>query len=171
MGIVNPNPSVIRSLRRKLHQTLKNVTRDFDNFEFNTIVSGLMELLNEMSKAKQQGAWGTPAWEEATTIYLRMLAPVAPHISEEIWAQLDKPFSIHTQDWPTVDLEAAAEEQITLVVQINGKVRDRLTVSINISNEEAEARALSSEVIARYLEGKKPRQVIVVPRKLVNIVI
>lgn len=161
---------VIRSLRRKVHQTLKLVTRDYETFEFNTIVSGLMELYNEMTKARQQGAAGTPAWSEAQSIYLRMLAPIAPHISEELWARLGKPYSIHTQPWPEVDEAAAEEQQITLVVQVNGKVRDRITVSAGISQEEARAAALASQIVQRLLNGKAPRQVIVVPGKLVNVV-
>ncbi len=162
--------STIRGLRRKVHQTLRAVTRDFNEFEFNTIVSALMELLNEMSKAKQLGAAGTSAWDEAVDVYLRMLAPVAPHISEELWAQLGKPYSIHTQSWPEVDEEAAREDEITLVVQVNGKVRDRIAVSADISEEEAKTRALASEVVQKYLEGRAPRQVIYVRGRLVNVV-
>ena len=161
---------VIRSLRRKVHQTLKAVTRDFETFEFNTIVSGLMELYNEMAKARQNGAAGTPAWDEAVDIYLRMLAPVAPHISEELWQRLGKPYSIHTQPWPEVDEAAAAQEQVTLVVQVNGKVRDRITVPAEITQEEARAAALASEAVQKLLDGRPPRQVIVVPGKLVNVV-
>jgi leucyl-tRNA synthetase len=160
----------IRVLRRKVHQTVRAVTRDFVEFEFNTIVSALMELLNEMSKAKQQGAAGTPAWEEAVDIYLRMLAPVAPHITEELWAQLGKPYSIHTQSWPEVDEEAAREEEITLVVQVNGKVRDRITVPADIDEETAKAQALASEAVQKFLAGRLPRQVIYVPGRLVNVV-
>ncbi|MFN7035328.1 MAG: class I tRNA ligase family protein, partial [Bellilinea sp.] len=163
--------TVIRNLRRKVHQTLRSVTRDFREFEFNTIVSALMELLNEMSKAKQAGAYGTPAWEEAVDIYLRMLAPVAPHISEELWERLGKPYSVHTQSWPVVDEDAAREEEITLVVQVNGKVRDRIQVPVNISEEEAKAKALATEGVQRHLEGRIPRQVIFVRGRLVNIVV
>ncbi|MDT8896875.1 leucine--tRNA ligase [Thermanaerothrix sp. 4228-RoL] len=163
--------ATLRQLRRKVHQTLRSVTRDFREFEFNTIVSSLMELLNEMSKAKQNGAWGSMAWDEAVDIYLRMLAPVCPHISEEIWALLGKPYSIHAQAWPQVDEEAAKEEMITIVVQINGKVRDRLTVNAEISDEEVKALALQSEVVQRYLGGKPPQQIIYVPRRLVSIVV
>ncbi len=162
---------VLRNLRRKVHQTLRSVTRDFEKFEFNTIVSALMELLNEVSKAKQAGAWGTTEWNEATDIYLRMLAPVAPHISEEIWHQLGKPYSIHTQSWPEFDAEAAREEEVVLVVQVNGKLRDRITVPANISEEDAKKIALASENVRRFMEDKQPRQVIVVPKKLVNIVL
>ena len=160
----------IRQLRRKVHQTLRSVTRDFENYEFNTIISSLMELLNEMTKAKSQGAYGTVAWNEAVEIYLKMLAPVCPHITEEIWSLLDKPYSIHLQQWPKVDEEAAAEDEITLVVQINGKVRDRILVAVDISETDARNAALSSKAIQSALAGKTPRKVIYVPGRLVNIV-
>ncbi len=166
-----PDPAVIRSLRRKVHQTVKSVTRDFETFEFNTIVSSLMELLNEMIKAKQQNAWGTPAWDEAVDIYLRLLAPVAPHITEELWARLGKPYSIHTQAWPAADEAAAVQDEITLVLQVNGKVRDRLTVPADISADDAKTAALANEMVKKYTEGKTPRQVIYVPGRLVNIVL
>jgi leucyl-tRNA synthetase len=164
------SPEVIRSLRRKVHQTLRSLTQDFEQFEFNTIVSGLMELMNEMQKAKQQGAWGTSAWNEAVDIYLLMLAPVCPHITEELWAYLGKPFSIHTQAWPKVDQEAAAVDEITLVVQVNGKVRDRILVPADISEADARAAALGSESVQKNLDGRTPKQVIYVPGRLVNIV-
>jgi leucyl-tRNA synthetase len=164
------NEETLRSLRRKVHQTVRSVTYDFENFQFNTIISALMELMNEMHKAKQNGAWGTPAWEEAVDIYLRLLAPVAPHISEELWARLGKPYSIHTQEWPEVDEEAAAEDEITLIVQVNGKLRDRITLPVGTSEEVAKAKALESENVQRHLEGKTPRKIIVVPEKLINIV-
>jgi len=164
-------PEVLRSLRRKTHQTLRAVTYDFENFEFNTIISSLMELLNEMSRAKSGGAFGTPEWNEAVDIYLRMLAPVCPHIAEELWERLGKPYSIHTQAWPEVDEEAAREEEITLVVQVNGKLRDRIQVPVGISDAEAEQKALSSPAVQQALAGKQVRKVIVVPGKLVNIVV
>jgi leucyl-tRNA synthetase len=167
----NPPPGVLLTLRRKLHQTLRQVTHDFEHFEFNTIVSALMELLNEMVRARDLGAAGTPAWAEAQDIYLRMMAPVTPHIAEELWGRLGKPYSIHTQPWPVLDEEATAEEQITLVVQVNGKLRDRITVPADISQEKAQAAALASEAVQRYLAGKPPKKIIVVPGKLVNIVL
>ncbi len=166
----NPDPDLLRSLRRKLHQTLKQITHDFEAFEFNTIVSGLMELLNEMYRAREHGAAGTPEWDEAVDIYLKMMAPVTPHISEELWAYLGKPYSIHQQKWPEIDLAAAADELITLIVQIDGKLRDRIIVPADISEEAAKTAALESEAVKKFLEGKPPRKVIVVPRRLVNIV-
>ena len=165
-----PDKNTIRTLRRKVHQTLSSVTRDFNTFQFNTIISALMELLNEMNRVKQMGVWGTEAWKEAVEIYLLMLAPIAPHISEELWMRLDKPYSIHQQKWPLVDEEAAAEDKITLIVQINGKLRDRIVVPADISDEDARTAALESDNVQRHLEGAKPRKVIVVPGRLVNIV-
>jgi leucyl-tRNA synthetase len=96
---VKPGPAAeedIKVLRRKLHQTLRSVTRDFEQFEFNTIISSLMELSNEMMKLKDK-LYGSPAWNEAVEVYIQMLAPVAPHISEEMWSLLGKPYSVHTQ--------------------------------------------------------------------------
>jgi leucyl-tRNA synthetase len=159
-----------RTLRRKVHQTLKSVTHDFENLEFNTIVSSLMGLLNEMSKAREQGVGGTPEWDEAMDIYLRMMAPVTPHVAEELWQIQGKPYSIHTQPWPAVDEDATAEEMVTLVVQVNGKVRDRITIPAGTPDEAARAAALSSPAIQKYLGETPPKKVIVVPGKLVNIV-
>jgi len=167
----NPTPEVIRSLRRKLHQTLRQVTKDFETFEFNTIVSGLMELMNEMYKARDAGAAGTPEWDEAVDIYLKMMAPITPHIAEELWAWFGKPYSVHQQRWPQVDEAAAAEKMITLVVQVNGKLRDRISVMADISEDEAREKALASESVQKFLNGKIPRKVIIVPGRLVNIVV
>jgi leucyl-tRNA synthetase len=162
---------MLRELRRKVHQTLDSVTQDFEDFNFNTIVSGLMELLNDMSTAKTAGSFETESWKEAESIYLRMLAPVSPHISEELWMRTGHDYSVHTQPWPEVDKAATKEEEITLIVQVNGKLRDRLTVPANISEEEARQAALDSENVAKYLEGKTPKKVIYVPGRLVNIVV
>jgi len=163
-------PEVFRALRRKTHQTLKRVTYDFENFEFNTIVSSLMELLNEMGRAKNAGAFGSEEWNEAADLYLRMLAPVCPHIAEELWERLGKPYSVHTQPWPQVDEEAAKDEMITLIVQVNGKLRDRILVEPGISDEDAKQLALASDAVQQTLEGRSIRKVIVVPGRLVNIV-
>lgn len=161
---------VLKALRRKTHQTLKRVTYDFENFEFNTIVSSLMELLNEMGRAKNAGAFGSDEWNEAADIYLRMLAPVCPHIAEELWERLGKPYSVHTQPWPEVNEEAAKDDMITLIVQVNGKLRDRILVAPGISDEEAQKLALASESVQQALESRPIRKVIVVPGRLVNVV-
>jgi len=148
------------------------VTSDFENFEFNTIISGLMELLNEMYKAREAGAVGTSQWKEATEIYLKMLAPVAPHIAEELWTnQLGKPYSVHQQKWPEVDEAAAKEDTIEIPVQVNGKLRDRIVVPAEASEDEIKSAALASEHVKKYLEGKAPKKMIVAHRKLVSIVV
>jgi leucyl-tRNA synthetase len=161
-----------QTLRRRIHQTLRKVTHDFENFEFNTIISSLMELLNDMYKAREAGAAGSPEWSEAQEIYLKMLAPLAPHIAEELWTnQLGKPYSIHQQRWPKVDEAAAKEDMIELPVQINGKVRDRITVPAEATEEEIKSAALASAVVQKYLEGKEPKKVIVANGRLVSLVV
>ncbi|MFN3490819.1 MAG: leucine--tRNA ligase [Anaerolineales bacterium] len=163
---------VKKNLRRRVHQTLKRVTYDFENFEFNTIISSLMELLNEMYKAREAGAENTPEWNEAKEIYIKMLAPVAPHITEELWTNhLGKPYSIHQQFWPQVDEAAAKDDTIEIPVQINGKVRHRIVVSAEANEEEIKSAALASQTIQKYLEGKEPKKVIVAKGRLVSLVV
>jgi len=117
-----------RTLRRKVHQTLKSVTRDFEQFEFNTIISSLMELMNEMYKAREAGAAGSKEWEEAKDIYLCMMAPVTPHIAEELWTEhLDKPYSIHQQPWPQVAEAANHEDSTKIHVTANDNIRGKAT--------------------------------------------
>ncbi|MBI5822608.1 MAG: leucine--tRNA ligase [Chloroflexi bacterium] len=160
-----------KNLRRRVHQTLRKVTRDFESFEFNTIVSSLMELMNEMYKAREAGAAGSDVWKEAQEIYLKMMAPVTPHIAEELWAQLGKPYSIHTQAWPTVDEAATKEDSIEIPVQINGKVRDVVIVPADASEDQIRAAALASETVQKYLEGREPKKVIVAKGRLVSVVV
>jgi leucyl-tRNA synthetase len=163
------NADAERQLRRVTHQTIQHVTRDFESFEFNTIISALMELTNALHEARPRLA-GSSAWAEALSTLLLLMAPVAPHISEELWERLGKPYSIHRQPWPSFDAAAAHEERITVVVQVNGKVRDRVSVPADIDEQALRALALESEAVQRVLKGQAPRQVIVVPGRLVNLV-
>jgi leucyl-tRNA synthetase len=165
-----PGDREVRDLRRKTHQTIRKVSEDLDGFRFNTAVAALMELNNVLVKAKDTAVYGTPAWHEAVESLLLLVAPIAPHISEELWARLDKPYSIHQQRWPAWDPEVAREEIITLVVQINGKVRDKLEVPADVTEEQARTLALEAPGVKRHLDGQKPVKVIYVPGKLVNIV-
>jgi leucyl-tRNA synthetase len=169
-GKPTATPETLKVLRRRVHQTLKRVTHDFESFEFNTIISALMELLNDLYKAHDAGAAGSPEWREALDIYLCMLAPVCPHIAEELWGAMGKPYSVHAQPWPQVDDAATVEELVTLVLQVNGKVRDRLVMPAGVSEEDAKAAALANEAVQKFLEGRPPKKVIVVPGKLVNVV-
>jgi len=170
-NLIEGDPSRIRALRRKVHQTLRHVSHDIEAFEFNTVVSELMELSNGIVDAHKAGLAGDPAFDEAIEKLLLMMSPVTPHIAEELWARLGKPYSIHNQAWPEYDPEVAKEERITLVVQVNGKVRDRITVSADIDEEQAKAIALASEAVQHHMGGKEPHKVIVVPGRLVNIVV
>ncbi|MFW6096585.1 MAG: leucine--tRNA ligase [Chloroflexota bacterium] len=160
-----------RDLRRKVHQTIRKVGDDLETFSFNTAVAALMELRNAISDAQQAQNVTGEAWDEAVDSLLLLLAPFAPHISEELWARRGRPYSIHEQDWPTWDEEIAREETVTLVVQVNGKVRAKVDVPAGIEDEEAQRIALQEENVQRWLDGKSPRKVIVVPGRLVNIVV
>ncbi len=169
--VIEGDPSIIRPLQRKVHQTIHQVSHDLENFEFNTVVSALMELSNAISAARETGMAGSQVFNDAIETLLLLMAPVTPHIAEEMWERLGKPYSIHTQAWPAYDPEMAKEEKITLVVQVNGKVRDRIMVPVDINEEQAKATALASEVVQRHMGGKEPRKVVVVPGRLVNIVV
>jgi leucyl-tRNA synthetase len=142
-----------------------------ERFSFNTLVAALMEYTNYLVKAKDTPVVTTGAWDEAMEALLLLMAPSFPHISEELWARMGRPYSIHQQTWPTWDPELAAEEIVTIVVQVNGKVRDRFDADVDISEEEAKTQALATDGARKYLDGKKPVKVIYVPGRLVNIVV
>jgi leucyl-tRNA synthetase len=161
----------VRDLRRKVHQAIRKGTQDMESFSFNTFVANLMELNNTMLKARETPVYGTPAWEEAVEALLLMLAPACPHIAEELWARTGRPYSIHQQAWPAWDEAVAAEETITLPVQINGKVRDRIEVPVDVDDETARSLALATDGAQRHIAGKPIVKVIVVPGRLVNIVV
>jgi leucyl-tRNA synthetase len=134
-------------------------------------MAALMELKNAMSKVRGTPVVRTPAWDEAVRTLLLLMAPFTPYVAEELWGCCGGMYSIHQQSWPQTDPAIAAEEEIELVVQVNGKVRDRIRVPADISEEDARKAALTSEAAQRFMEGKPPRKIIVVPGKLVNIVI
>jgi leucyl-tRNA synthetase len=162
----------MRDVMRELHNALHSVTRDYERVEFNTIISTMMELLNTLADAKREGAGQTPEWKGIIETYLLMMAPAVPHITEELWTEvLGNEYSVHDQLWPKADPKLMAVDEITLIVQVNGKLRDRITVPADISQEDAEKTALASPGAAPYLEGKEVRKVVVVPGRLVNIVV
>src|SRR5574341_311720 len=156
----------VRELRRVTHRTIKRVTEDFEKFEFNTIVSALMEMTNALYKYRR-AIEGTPAWDEAIDAMLLLMAPVTPHIAEELWTRRGHPYSIHQQAWPQWDPAIAAEEMITIVVQVNGKVRDRFEAPAAVTEAEAKAKALATEGAKRHMDGKSPKSVVYVPGRLV----
>jgi len=176
-----PLPSALgdrqRAVRRKAHQTVERVSRDIDQrFHFNTAISAVMELVNELYSFRDN--WGESPSEsdqlvfaEAADILLRLLAPFVPHMAEELWHRCGRHDSVCLQSWPDFDEAAAREEELTLPVQVNGKVRDRLQVPVGLDEDSVRAQALSAAGVVRHTEGKEVVKVIVVPGRLVNVVV
>ncbi|MHB1295607.1 MAG: leucine--tRNA ligase [Anaerolineae bacterium] len=165
-----PTESEVADLRRITHKTIRRVTEDMDAFKFNTALAALMQFNNYLVKAKDTNVYGSPAWEEAIRCLILMIAPLMPHVSEELWERIGGPYSVHTQSWPVANAELAADEVITLVVQINGKVRARIDVPADINEEDAKSQALGQHNIQQHLEGKEVLKVVYVPGRLVSIV-
>jgi len=149
---------------KKTHQTIKAVTDDIERFSFNTAIARMMELVNELSKTETVDS-------ESIKALLIMLAPYAPHIAEELWHQLGNKESIHLQAWPKHDPKLAKETEITIPVQVNGKLRDTIQVSADASQEEIKEKALASEKAKAFTQDKNIVKTIVVPKRLVNIVV
>ncbi len=164
----------IRALRRSLHQTIRKTAEDLENFRFNTAVAALMAFTNDLSAFRNELGSRSPSSEEARFVsealetLTLLISPIAPHLAEEWWRKLGKTDSVYRRQWPAFDSEAAAEEKVIIVVQINGKIRERLEVPADLSGEELEQRALAS--IQSELQGRSIRRVITVPGKLVNVV-
>ncbi len=161
----------VRDLERLTHKTIRRVTDDLERFKFNTALAALMEFTNGLNAAWERKAVDSAAWGGAMEKLLVLMAPMAPHVAEELWERTGRPYSIHNQPWPQWDPNLAADEVITLVVQVNGRVRDRITVSADISEAEARRLALESQRIRPYVDGKTIDRVVYVPGKLVNIVV
>jgi leucyl-tRNA synthetase len=161
---------VDRDLRRWTHKTIKKVSQDIEGFRFNTVISSLMEFTNALYDSQKQPV-SNVAFTEAADALLLMLAPVAPFMAEEVWARKGRLYSIHQHGWPKCDEVLAADEEITLVLQVNGKVRGRLTMPVNLSEQQARSVALQSEAVRRHLNGQTPKKLIYVPGKLVNVVV
>ncbi len=155
------DPAVNRDVERKLHQAIAGVSDSFERFSFNTAVSSLMTLRNQMQTFIKAGTLGKAAWDEAMNVMLRLMAPITPHIAEELWVNvLGQPYSIHQQAWPEYDAEKAKEDTVALVVMVNGKPRGDMQVAPDIAEAEATELALASDAAQRYLDGKTPKKVI-----------
>ncbi len=155
------------ALERTMHQTIRKVGEDIEEFRFNTAISALMICLNEMRSAQEAGNHATRSQAES---FLKMLAPFAPHLTEELWSVIGNKASIHEQPWPSFDAKTAQAESVRLVLQVNGRVRDTIEVAPAISEEKAKLLALENKKIQEWLGGKAPKRVVVVPGRLVNIV-
>jgi len=161
-----------RELRHWTHKTIAKVTGDIAQFRFNTMIAALMEYTNYLTRLREAGATvDAAAWVEAVESLTLLLAPTTPHIAEELWERLGKPYSVHTQAWPSHDVSLATEDEVEVPVQVNGKVRDRLMLLRDTSEEEARSRALASRVVSAHVEGKEIVRLIYVPNRLINIVL
>jgi leucyl-tRNA synthetase len=150
---------------------IRAATQDMETFAFNTMIARLMELVNELMRQKDGAVARTAAWREALETLVLLLAPAAPHIAEELWHRLGKPFSVHTQSWPAWDAARAAEETIEVAVQVNGKVRDRVTIPAAAAEADALAAARASARVQEYLSGKQVVKAIYVPGRLISFVV
>jgi leucyl-tRNA synthetase len=168
---VAPDPQAVRTLERKLHQAIIKVGDDMANFRFNTAIAGLMELNNMLVKAKETTVVNSAAWNQAIRSLILMMAPIFPHIAEELWHRQGNTSSVHLQRWPEADEEKARVDEVTVIVQINGKVRDKLMVPPGTAGAELENAALALDSVRKWLEGKAVQRAVVVPDKLVNIVV
>jgi len=155
-----PDPATARVLARTVH----GVAEDYAALRFNTAVAKVHELVNHVTKA---GACPRPVGEALALL----LAPLAPHVAEELWARLGHEPSVGRQPFPTADPDLLVDDTVTLVVQVNGKVRDRLEVATTITAEDAEALALASPKVLEQLAGAAPRKVVTRPPSLVNVVV
>lgn len=165
----------LSQLRRKTHQTIKKVTEDIrDRFHFNTAIAAIMELVNQIyqvleSKPKDAALW--PVVREATETVVALSSPMVPHIADELWRVLGHEELLLETPWPKWDEQAIAAEEVLIVVQINGKLRSRITVSADATSKELETASLQDARVREFIGGKPVKKVIVVPGKLINIVI
>ncbi|MGE5371451.1 MAG: leucine--tRNA ligase [Solirubrobacterales bacterium] len=161
-----------REIRYRLHFTIRKVTEDIEKrFNFNTAISSIMELVNALYQYKESGSLNPSVVKESLEILILLLAPFAPHIAEELWQSAGLSGSVHTQVWPGWEESALVQDTVEIVVQLNGKVRERICVAPDIAKEALEAEVLALPKMIEQLEGKTVAKVIIVPGKLVNVVI
>ncbi|NUN47815.1 MAG: leucine--tRNA ligase [Candidatus Brocadiae bacterium] len=170
-GTAEGLPEEIRAVRRKVHQTIRKVTEEIEGgFKFNTAVAAVMEMVNELKRVTAWEAGGGALREACETLVL-LLAPFVPHMAEELWEHLGHTGTIFERPWPAFDPAVAAEEEIEVPVQVNGKVRSRVRVPAGATDEEVRAAAMRDGKVQEALAGRVPLKVIVVPRRMVNFVI
>jgi len=160
-----------KELLHLTHKAIKDVTADLERFHFNTMLASLMEFSNHLSRIKEGGTVSDSLWREAVGCFLRLLAPSAPHLAEELWSRTGHPYSVHNQSWPEYIEELAKEEEITLVIQVNGRLRDKVLVPASIGEAEAKELALGRERVKAYVGGRSLTRIIYAPRRVVNIVV
>lgn len=164
-----PEPEELE-LRRGVNKTIKRVTRNLDAFQYNTAVSALMELTNLMQRVRP-AMEGSETWTWAIGELLRLMAPITPYVTEELWHRRGHEQSVHLEAWPQYDEAMTVEDVVTVVVQVNGKLRDRLEIPRGEDMETVKEQALASPKVQSHIEGKDVVRVITVPDKLVNVVV
>jgi len=165
-------PIRARDVEYWIHRTIQRVTEDFEGFQFNTAIAALMEFTNFLQRVRGTSLALSPLWGEAIRTLVLLLAPMCPHIAEEVWVEhLHQPYSVHQQAWPVFDRAKASAAQVTLVLQVNGRVRDRVEVPAGITEGEARDLALKNARVRQFIEEKPVANIIVVPGKLVNVVV
>ena len=162
--------ATLKDLRRAVHTAIKEVTEDFENFQFNTAIAELMTLVNAMNKAKSAEVIKTEEWLEGCTALIKMLAPIAPHLAEELWARRGNETSVHLQSWSEYDEKALEQDSVQMAVQVNGKVRAQITVPSAADKDAVLDIARNEPNVQKHLNGEVVRE-IVVPGRLVNIVV
>ncbi len=160
-----------KELRRAVHYAVKEVSEDLEGFRFNTAVAELMTLTNALTKAKSREMVETDAWLEGVEKLLLLLAPIAPHITEELWERRGFAGSVHLQGWPEYDPAVLEQDTVTVAVQVGGKRRGEVTVPKDADKDAVLAAAKAEPNVARHLEGLQIVREIVVPGRLVNIVV
>jgi leucyl-tRNA synthetase len=170
-SFTSADEAATRGLVRRRHKAVAEVEARLERFEFNTMLSKLMEYTNDLVDVHRAGNVGREAWQDAIETLVLLIAPSAPHIAEELWTRTGHPYSVHQQAWPAYDPALAADETVTVAVQVNGRVRDRLTLPADASAEQARAMALASERVQAYLNGAEVARVIYVPGRLINVVL
>jgi leucyl-tRNA synthetase len=160
-------------LKRATAKATKRVTQDLERMGFNTAIAALMELTNELYdlRSRLPMAGALPAWKESLQVFVQLLAPFAPHITEELWQQLGQSGSVHTSQWPTYDPAHLQSDTMQIVVQVNGKVRSNLKVPHDASEQDVVAAALADERVQAHLNGQTPKKQIYVSKKLVSLVV
>lgn len=161
-----------KDMRRLVHTTIKRVTDDAGTrFNFNTAISAIMELVNGLYQYREVVGYNKAVMAEAVDTLVLLLAPFIPHVTEELWQDLGHGESVHKQKWPVVDEAALVADEVTVIVQVNGKVRDKILMPVNLDKAETEKMVLAQPKIAEILAGKEVKKVVVVPNKLVNVVV
>ncbi|MXX11949.1 MAG: leucine--tRNA ligase [Gemmatimonadetes bacterium] len=159
------------NLRRLTHQTIRKVSEDFETFGFNTALAALMTFSNGLSAVQNTPVVHTEAWKEAVETLVLLLAPITPHLSEELWSHIGGEYSVHQQNWPEWDENLARPATIEMPVQVNGKVRARMEVEVDAGQEEIESIALEQPNVQVHVQDQTPKKIIVIPNRLVNIVV